>query len=83
MSFGVMILGFSLYLVGPWTKLGFPNDIWITIFGIAVLGIGCAGSYILTLPSMIERVCYEEGYVNDDQLCDNLAGVLTLSNSTG
>jgi MFS family permease len=80
---GCFTMASGMFVMGPWSKLPLPHELYVVVIGFVMFGSGCAMAYVLTLPSMIQRVENEEGLVADDIVLDGLSAILTTSCSVG
>ena len=71
--------GIALFLAGPCTGCGIPENIWIIIVGLVILGIGNATLYVPILPYMLELAYNRYGYENDDMLSDFLSASISTA----
>ena len=64
MFIGFTVMSLSMLLIGPSWILGLPDNSYIILFGLAMLGSACGLVIIPVLPNMIEAI--EEKYPGMD-----------------
>lgn len=78
MQFGNFVMIFAFLLLGP-CPLIFNKSLWLTFFGLVLIGVACAFLYIPSMPHMIETARDDYGYGKDDSLNDVISGITNIS----
>ena len=72
---GLVVLTLSCFLAGPWEATGLPQNVFISIGGVFLIGIGLCAVQLTAIPEMIEKA---QGIFNEhekEQISDICSGL--------
>ena len=81
MVLGLVVLTLSCFLAGPWEPTGLPKNVFISIGGVFLIGIGLCTVQLTAIPEMIEKAQgifseYEKEQISD--ICSGLASAFAF-----
>lgn len=79
--FGLLFMTISLLVIGPSYILHLPKQVWITIVGFAIIGMGAASSVVPIIPEMLDAV--DGKYSDEAQVKDVAASIFNMANGVG
>ena len=83
MSGGLLIIGFSLMIVGPAGFTGVPSSLFGTLLGVFGVGVGMALAMVPALPDMVNSGTEELSHIEASLISDRVSSLINFSMFVG
>lgn len=83
MMVGLGITALADLTIGPWGYMGLPHELWVSILGLVIFGLGLCLCILPALPDMVSEGEAHLTMYDSEQVSDFLSGILNSETFIG